>query len=231
MDTIILLAAAFVAILVLAYFTYRNIVGLDTRLRKIETILNNAEVVAQPAVPENVREVTPPPPAPAHPEAPEVLSENGYVSGWGGESPPVNVERVEPEEEVKEVDTRLEEADDKKWDEESTDDEDDARDDARDDAGDDVRDDESVSIGGSADVGGRTYSEGEDSDEDEDDTENRDVHTAGADDASVIPSAYSKVRVGDLRDALKKANVGFPANAKKAYLVALVEENHIQLSA
>lgn len=75
-----ILVAVFVAILALAYFTYRNIVGLDTRLRKIEDVLKNAEVVAAPA---NERI--------SHAHA----LESSHVPGWGGEGPEVNVERVE----------------------------------------------------------------------------------------------------------------------------------------
>lgn len=54
MDLLILLAV-FVALLALAYVTYRNVYNLDSRLRKIEDILKNAQVVAES--PQNHRTV------------------------------------------------------------------------------------------------------------------------------------------------------------------------------
>lgn len=47
MDLIILLSV-FIAFLALAYVTYRNVYNLDSRLRQIEDILKNAQVVAEP---------------------------------------------------------------------------------------------------------------------------------------------------------------------------------------
>jgi len=122
MDLLILLAV-FVALLALAYVTYRNISNLDSRLRRIEDILKNAQVVAEPVhLPPSTgfaaANVSTNPsvarPIPSRsPSAPKTIthfqpsqsgsgSGSGFgVPGWGGESAPsvpVHVERVaEPE--------------------------------------------------------------------------------------------------------------------------------------
>jgi hypothetical protein len=88
MMDLMILVAVFVAILALAYFTYRNIVGLDSRIRKIEDVLRNAEVVASPHSAQSA-------PIPQPQDTPQVPQ---GIPGWGGEGPPemsVNVERVE----------------------------------------------------------------------------------------------------------------------------------------
>lgn len=124
MDFLILLAV-FVALLALAYVTYRNISNLDSRLRRIEDILKNAQVVAEPVhLPPSMgvaaaKMSTNPdvarPVASRSPSAPKTITHfqpsqtgsgsalsSGFgVPGWGGEgvpSVPVHVERVaEPE--------------------------------------------------------------------------------------------------------------------------------------
>jgi hypothetical protein len=124
MDFLILLAV-FVALLALAYVTYRNISNLDSRLRRIEDILKNAQVVAEPvhlppstgfaAANVSTNPGVARPVASRSPSAPKTIthfqpsqtgsgsnSGSGFgVPGWGGEnapSVPVHVERVaEPE--------------------------------------------------------------------------------------------------------------------------------------
>jgi hypothetical protein len=195
MMDLMILVAVFVAILALAYFTYRNIVGLDTRLRKIEDVLKNAEVVAAP--PSHVQENAETPMHHAAP-TPGMLEGNTRVPGWGGEGPPVNVERVPPTDESEKEDLPIDEgneSDDERYDE-TSDDED----------------------GGDGEDG----EDGEDEDGEED--------GATPEENKREKSKYANVRVGDLRDALKKAGVSFPNGAKKALLVSLVEHNNVELS-
>lgn len=190
---LMILVAVFVAILALAYFTYRNIVGLDTRLRKIEDVLKNAEVVAAPV------------PAPSQlQEHSEVHHEqkNESVPGWGGEGPPVNVERMpstsDDERDIQVMDLH---DDEEEHSEDGSDNSDESGDLADDEEGDDT------------DEGNAETDDGVNVDEDK--TER---------------SRYSSVRVSDLRDALKRANVPFPNGAKKALLVSLAEANNVELS-
>lgn len=212
MMDLMILVAVFVAILALAYFTYRNIVGLDTRLRKIEDVLKNAEVVAAPAhIPTREHSET-------HHESSD--EENTRIQGWGGEGPPVNVERMpassddEDEREVQvmnlsEDDDNTSNADDEHS---TTDDESDSASDGGD-AGDDAGDDGVDADAADADA---------DADADDDD---------GTEENKREKSKYSSLRVNELRDALKKAGVPFPNGAKKALLVSLVEANNVELSA
>jgi Nucleosome binding factor SPN, SPT16 subunit len=198
-----ILVAVFVAILALAYFTYRNIVGLDTRLRKIEDVLKNAEVVAAP--PSHAQEY---PETPVHSApTPGDYESNARVPGWGGEGPPVNVERVLPtdepekEDEIREMDLPIDEDDEgNEGDDETSDDED-----------------------------GEDGEDGED-DEDADDGEDGKEDDTTPEENRREKSKYANVRVGDLRDALKKAGVSFPSGAKKALLVSLAEHNNVELS-
>ena len=200
MMDLMILVAVFVAILALAYFTYRNIVGLDTRLRKIEDVLKNAEVVAAPA-----NERIPHAHAHAH--------ESSHVPGWGGEGPEVNVERVEADVPTGHI---------------SEDDEGHADDEAStggvsDDEG---TDDEGSDDEGSDDEG----SDGEASDLADDDIIGLgDGDEEGTDDTQ-RKARSGTIRVSDLRDALKKAGVNFPNGAKKALLLSLVEQNNVELS-
>ena len=202
---LMILVAVFVAILALAYFTYRNIVGLDTRLRKIEDVLKNAEVVAAPV------------PSSSHPQEHSEAhhaQENERIPGWGGEGPPVNVERMPSSSD------------------ESDQDGDDERDihvmDLHDDDGEeDHSEDGSDDSDGSGDL---ADDEGGDDDERGVSDDNEENVEGDAEDRPER-SRYSSVRVSDLRDALKRANVSFPNGAKKALLVSLAESNNIELSA
>jgi len=199
---LMILVAVFVAILALAYFTYRNIVGLDTRLRKIEDVLKNAEVVAAPA------------PSSAHTqEHSEVhpTQENERIPGWGGEGPPVNVERMPST------------SDDSDADQDGNDEHDihvmDLHDDDEEEEHSEDGSDNSDESGDLAD------------DEGGDGAEEDGVGGDGAGEDRPERSRYSSVRVSDLRDALKRANVPFPNGAKKALLVSLAEANNVELSA
>lgn len=191
---LMILVSVFVAILALAYFTYRNVVGLDTRLRKIEDVLKNAEVVAAPvSSPTQLQERS------------EVHHENERTPGWGGEGPPVNVERMPPTSDDRDADQDgNDERDIYVMDLHSDDEKDNC-----DDSGDLTNDEDGDDTGG--------------------DTEGGDVENADRDRPE--RSRYPSARVSDLRDALKRANVPFPNNAKKALLVSLVEANNIELSA
>jgi hypothetical protein len=167
MDLMILLAV-FVAILALAYFTYRNVVGLDMRLRKIEDVLRNAEVVAEPRHPTERPEMS---------EAP--------VPGWGGEGgPSVIVEREQAEVIV--------------------DDEAEADVDAESEAESEVGADDDMSV-------------------------NEILNSMEK--SSTVSTTMRNATVSAIRDALKKANVSFPSNAKKAELLEIVKEHNVELSA
>ena len=204
MMDLMILVAVFIAILALAYFTYRNIVGLDTRLRKIEDVLKNAEVVAAP-----VNERIPASREQTHEHAPA-----SGIPGWGGEGPEVNVERVDsdtPANETRVVDI--------------TEDEEYPADDDQSD--DDHSDDESEST---SDIAGGSGEDGDDERSDGgDDIRVVDGEGEGEGDESKRPRG-GNIRVSDLRDALKKAGVSFPNGAKKALLMSLVEQNNVELS-
>ena len=191
MMDLIILVAVFVAILALAYFTYRNIVGLDIRLRKIEDVLKNAEVVAAPVHTPTQEQ------SENHHPVENISEENTRIPGWGGEGPPINVERVpltsdEEERDVQVMDLHESEGED---DLSGLDD---------DDSGDD--------------------DDGEDGEDGEDGVGDNEENTREK-------SKYSSLRVSELRDVLKKANVPFPNGAKKALLVSLIESNNVELSA
>jgi hypothetical protein len=62
----------FVIILALAYVSYRNFVSLDERLRKIESILQGAQVVVRPSSSTEM-------------ERNQQTEEESVVSGWGGQ--------------------------------------------------------------------------------------------------------------------------------------------------
>jgi hypothetical protein len=212
MMDLMILVAVFIAILALAYFTYRNIVGLDTRLRKIEDVLKNAEVVAAP-----VNERIPA----SHEQTHEHTPASG-IPGWGGEGPEVNVERVDsdtPATEPRVVDITEDEeypADDDQSDDEHSDDDD---------------DDESVSEN-TSDIAGGSGEDGDDERSDGGDdirVVDGEGEGEGEGDDSKRPRG-GNIRVSDLRDALKKAGVSFPNGAKKALLMSLVEQNNVELS-
>lgn len=225
MDLIILLAV-FVAFLALAYVTYRNVYNLDSRLRKIEDILKNAQVVAEP--------VAAPAEAPqAHPaatddaeghnpreqssslpnSAPQEMSPyagrygagagdsfSGPIPGWGGEGgipPKVTVAKED-------ADTRTIEV---------------------------IPDDADTS-----DIGDDAGADGDDEGDSDDDVEVDDIldemEREGIDDSAeeITPVLdASTVRVADLKRALKNANVAFPSGAKKADLVRLVQDNNVSV--
>lgn len=201
MMDLMILVAVFVAILALAYFTYRNIVGLDNRLRKIEDVLKNAEVVAAP-----VSASGPITHAPTT-ELSHDVSENSRISGWGGEGPPVNVERVPSDnDDGEEHDVQIMDLpqDDDEYERDVSSGEDDDETEGSDDDDDGDDDDGDDDDGGDGD----------------DENENKREH-----------SKYSSVRVSDLKEALKKAGIPFPNGAKKALLVSIAESNNVELSA
>jgi hypothetical protein len=217
MMDLMILVAVFVAILALAYFTYRNIVGLDTRLRKIEDVLKNAEVVAAPVhTPTHERSEN-------HNNSEIVGEENTRIPGWGGEGPPVNVERVPSTSDEEEHDVRVMELHEDEelsvsGDSDSVDSDDDD-DDADADADADGDDTDDAGVGGSDDTDG----------DDGDDTNGADGDDGNGENKRE-KSKYSSLRVNELRDALKNAGVPFPNGAKKALLISLLESNNIELS-
>jgi len=222
MDLIILLAV-FVAFLALAYVTYRNVYNLDSRLRKIEDILKNAQVVAEPtAIPDEApqahltgsndgEDYNPREQSSSLPNsAPQEMSPyagrygagagdsfSGPVAGWGGEGgipPKVTVAKED-------ADTRTIEV---------------------------IPDD--------ADIEGDTGVDGDDEGDSDDDVEVDDIldemEREGIDDSAeeVTPVLdVATVRVADLKRALKNANVTFPSGAKKADLVRLVQDNNVSV--
>lgn len=208
MMDLMILVAVFIAILALAYFTYRNIVGLDTRLRKIEDVLRNAEVVASP-----VQQLAP--------------SESGessvsHVSAWGGEGPEVNVERMPADEEQPVENTHDVQILDLPDDGESL------ADDEADDDGDsdtDLSEEESIS-NIVDDIVGNEDDHHEDQEFVHSEDEGDDVKIT----RTVRSGDLSGAKVGDLKDALKRAGVSFPPNAKKALLVSLIQQHNLELS-
>ena len=220
MDLIILLAV-FVAFLALAYVTYRNVYNLDNRLRKIEDILKNAQVVAEPAeAPAEAAQVHPvsgddgddhnprEQSASLPHSAPQEMSPyagrygvsagdsfSGPIPGWGGEGgipPKVTVAKED-------ADTRTIEV---------------------------IPDDADVEDG----------VDGDDEGDSDDDVEVDDIldemEREGIDDSAeeITPVLdVATVRVADLKRALKNANVVFPSGAKKADLVRLVQDNNVSV--
>lgn len=213
MDLIILLAV-FVAFLALAYVTYRNVYNLDSRLRKIEDILKNAQVVAEPIAEPSEEPKTHP--APSEDEdgnnpreqssvpnsVPQEISPyaarygaaggdsfTGAVPGWGGEAgavpPKVTVAKED-------ADTRTIEV---------IPDDVDTGADGDDEEGSDVEVDDIL-----------------DEMEREDEVE------------QIVPTLdATTMRVADLKHALKTANISFPSTAKKADLVRLVQDNNVSV--
>ena len=220
MMDLMILVAVFVAILALAYFTYRNIVGLDSRLRKIEDVLKNAEVVAAPAHEHSETH---------HEDSHE---ENTRIPGWGGEGPPVNVERMpasnnQDEREVQVIGLPEDDGDDADNEHSSTDDESDL-------------DSTNAAIvdSTSAEAGDAREGDVDEGDVDEGDVDEGDVDEGdasrdardGNEENRREKSKYSSLRVNELRELLRKADVPFPNGAKKALLVSLLETNNVELS-
>ena len=218
MDLIILLAV-FVAFLALAYVTYRNVYNLDSRLRKIEDILKNAQVVTEPIGGASEEPKTHP--APSDDEdgnnpreqssslpnsVPQEVSPyagrygaaggdsfTGAVPGWGGEAggipPKVTVAKEDAETRTIEV----------------------IPDDV--DTGADGDDEESSDV-----EVDDILDEMEREDGDIDEVE------------QIVPTVdATTMRVADLKRALKNANISFPSNAKKADLVRLVQDNNVSV--
>lgn len=222
MDLIILLAV-FVAFLALAYVTYRNIYNLDSRMRRIEDILKNAQVVAEPvdsssagptaseqahthvpeqgdtaSVPTSVQRPEPSPYA-ARYGAGGSDSFDGPIPGWGGEggvAPKVTVakEGHDVDGNVRKVEVIPEE-------------------DGEGEDGDDEGTD------GSDDI---------DVDDILDDMEQDGEPSSGP--AGSASTGVSAAKVADLRKALRDAGIHIPSGAKKADLIQLVEENRLTVN-
>ena len=225
MDLIILLAV-FVAFLALAYVTYRNVYNLDSRLRKIEDILKNAQVVAEPAAApaasaeapqthhgsddevHNPREQSSSLPNSAPQEMSPYAGRYGGagggdsfgapVPGWGGEGGvvPPKVTVAKEDADTRTIEVIPDDADND------------------DDAG----------------------ADGDDERDSDDDVEVDDIldemEREGIDDSveEITPVLdIATVRVADLKRALKNANVAFPSGAKKADLVRLVQDNNVSV--
>lgn len=235
MDILILLAV-FVALLALAYVTYRNIQNLDTRLRRLEDILKNAQVVAEP-----IGSNEQPHEELAHNErfisGFTNVQHSAPVPGWGGErtenapSVPVHVQKESTEEDGEMIDERDVYVEDEPMDDGL-------------DGDDELETDEDESDGSS---GSESEAENEEvhspikevgSVHDEDGLEEEltvddilrnmesDSHREDAS-GQVIGEKHDVVhmKVNEIRDLLKNSNVSFPLNAKKADLVRLAQEN------
>jgi hypothetical protein len=212
MDLIILLAI-FVAFLALAYVTYRNVYNLDSRLRKIEDILRNAQVVAEQGSNPPVNKDKEVPlyhsrdqSASVPVSAPQDVSPyaarygkaggdsfDGPITGWGGETssvPPKVTVAKEEHDNVRTVDVIPDE-------EQGTDDDLEV---------DDILDE----------MENENETDGESSND-------------GDDEASSPGLDFSSVTVQDLRKALRTANVQIPSGAKKADLISLSKEHGVSV--
>ena len=241
MDMLILLAL-FIAILALAYFTYRNLVGLDGRLRKIENILQNAEVVttSDPAAMPSAQSQTHAHShghAHGHSQGAEYSSafvSPEYIAGWGGQGPVLTVQKEgegeESEEKVVELVDELEEG-------EEIEEVDDAHSDTDSESAESEAHSEEDDAVLNLDLDETEVSKNkvEDSIDDiltamENDSRRRLAETGSG--GPVGPGNESVSRgpkVTEMKDALKKAGVSFPATAKKSDLQKLMEEHHIQV--
>jgi len=207
-----LLVAVFVAILALAYFTYRNVVGLDSRIRKIEDILQNAEVVSAPPQEQLSDGSVEPTEAPDSVPVPEEATEsNTRIPGWGGEGPAITVEREQPEE--RDADDEYEEQE-----EDSVDDDSEEPTEERNVVVESTEERnivvEDVPVE-SFDVSETTASATTESEPEREPERER-------------PNPNSST-VSELKDALRRAGVSFPSSAKKAMLVSLVQENNVEV--
>jgi len=222
MDMLILLSL-FIAILALAYFTYRNLVGLDSRLRKIENILQNAEVVTT-SDPASM------PSAHMHGSGHGSAHGSGqgheytsafvspeYIAGWGGQGPVLTVEKEgeESDDKVVELVDDLDEDED-----------DDGIEEAEEiDESKSEREDDNVlnlDVSEPEEESKKTAMESVDDilKSMEEDSRRRLAETS---------SITRGPKVNDMKDALKKAGVSFPTTAKKLDLQKLMEEHHIQV--
>lgn len=218
MDMMILLAL-FIAILALAYFTYRNLVGLDGRLRKIENILQNAEVVST-SEPVHSNQVSSRPGG----EYSAFVSPE-YIAGWGGQGPVLTVEKeadADADENAEEKVVELvDEPEDVDVEEESNLDDDEKDDTVLDlELGQDVSTEESKKKDVMNSVDDILISMENDS---------RRRFAEGSSGGAGNESVSRGPKVSEMKDALKKANVPFSATAKKSDLQKLMEENHIQV--
>lgn len=231
------LLAVFIAILALAYFTYRNLVGLDTRLRKIEDILRNAEVVTT-TDPASMPSANGSAFSPINHRVPNIAGQDitpEYIAGWGGQGPVVKVDKdqhqvVEETEQPEEV----EEDDDNK--------------DKNIDIETDVLEEDDLSQ-----IESQSESETETEKEEETETShiskdnspdvmesvddilkamevdtNRRLNTknvGGGGGSSIGKSAT----IVEMKDALKKAGVPFSTSSKKADLQKLMDDNNLRL--
>jgi len=250
MDMLILLAV-FIAILALAYFTYRNLVGLDGRIRKIENILQNAEVVtttdplAMPSAQNHVQH-----------QHQHQTQGNGqdysafvspeYIAGWGGQGPVLTVQKEgdededgddeekvvelineEPESDIDNLE-EAEEIDDAESGSDDVDgamDKEEERDQVLDlDLGEDTKKVSRVERVEQVDTEKDVMNSVDDILKSmENDSRRRQNEASGNESVSRGP------KVSDMKDALKKAGVSFPATAKKSELQRLMEEHHIQV--
>ena len=246
-----MLLAVFIAFLALAYVTYRNVYNLDTRLRKIEDILKNAQVVAEP-----VKSPRPPVDLPSTADLPRpsafteeahytsvptsrAFEDRDLIQGWGGSGNPVfpkvtvakedtdSTRKVEVIPEVSETDM-AEDADDEASstdigveDEEALSDDDEM-----------VDEDGGVNVGEDGDVDGDVDVDVDEDDENVDDILKSVEETAYISETSskvAEPSTedYTSTKVADLKKALRANNIAIPSGAKKADLVSLVKENRV----
>ena len=220
MDMLILLGL-FIAILALAYFTYRNLVGLDSRLRKIENILQNAEVVT----------TTDPgamPSAQSHMQPGEYSSafvSPEYIAGWGGQGPVLTVQKEgDDDEKVVEL---VDEADDIEEPEEI----DEVQSEQEELDNDEVDEADEIEKVGEMDKVDNKKDVMESVDDILTSMENDSRRRFGESGQSGTgnESVSRGPKVTDMKDALKKAGVVFPATAKKSDLQKLMEEHHIQV--
>jgi hypothetical protein len=222
MDMLILLAV-FIAILALAYFTYRNLVGLDTRLRKIEQILQNAEVVTttDPSLMPSAQNHPSHSSQQSHTHEYSAFVSPEYIAGWGGQGPVLKVEKESDDhenEDDKVIELDTEQAEEEQVDEDEEGEELDTE---------QPEEDNGLDLeleGESAKKDDAMNSVEEILQSMENDRRQRQTDVSGGSE-----SVSRGPKVSDMKDALKKAGINVPANAKKSDLQKLMEEHHIQV--
>lgn len=226
------LLAVFIAILALAYFTYRNLVGLDTRLRKIEDILRNAEVVTT-TDPSSMPSANGSAFSPINHRVPVVAGQDitpEYIAGWGGQGPVVKVDKDQHQ--------SLEESEEIEEEEEVKEEEDDDNKDKNIDIETDILEEDNLSQTETETEQEETeishISNSPDVMESVDDIlkamevdTNRRLNTknVGGGGSSIGKSAT----IVEMKDALKKAGVPFSTSSKKADLQKLMDDNNLRL--
>ena len=234
MDILILLAV-FVALLALAYVTYRNIQNLDTRLRRLEDILKNAQVVAEPISSSEHHQHE----EPAHNErfisGFTNVQHSAPVPGWGGErtentpSVPVHVQKESTDEDGEITDERDVYVEEEPLDDGLEGDDELTSEEESEDSSDDENEDVEEVHSPIKEVGSVHNDDGLEEELTVDDILRNMESDSHREDVSgqvnVEKHDVVHMKVNEIRDLLKSSNVSFPLNAKKADLVRLAQEN------